>query len=141
MIEIGVWFEFAAALRKGGYQVGRQVPVGLARALRLFGRLYKRSAKTIGILFSDFRAKFGYYPRSFGAGHLTHTLRYAADKYGLDRLQLQRPVGNRWLQHVGWLLRAEYYPSKQCFRARTVARQYDRRSGVPHARFRPDIAV
>ena len=28
MIEIGVWFEVsAAALRKGGYQVGRQVPV------------------------------------------------------------------------------------------------------------------
>ena len=116
MFETGVWFEVVQPLcEKAGIMWRGRFPwdwhshcgfsVGYTEAER---------EKLIDILFSDFRAKFGYYPCSFGSWAFdAHTLRYAADNYGLDAAcnckdQWGTDGYNMWGGYYG----QGYYPSK-----------------------------
>lgn len=116
MIEIGVWFEVVQPLcEKAGIRWEGRYPWDWhAHCGFSVGYTEAEREKLIDILFSDFRAKFGYYPRSFGAWAFdAHTLRYAADKYGLDAAcnckdQWGTDGYNMWGGYYG----QGYYPSK-----------------------------
>lgn len=87
MFETGVWFEVVQPLvEKAGIQWRGRYPWDWHSHCG-FSVGYTKSEREalIDVLFTDFHAKFGYYPRSFGSWAFdAHTLGYAAKKYGLD---------------------------------------------------------
>lgn len=116
LFEIGVWFEVVQPLcEKAKIKWTGRFPWDWhAHCGFSVGYTQAEREKLIDILFSDFRAKFGYYPRSFGSWAFdAHTLRYAAEKYGLDAAcnckdQWGTDGYNMWGGYYG----QGYYPSK-----------------------------
>ena len=114
--EIGVWFEIVQPLcdKAGIKWTGRFPWDWHAHCGFSVGYTEAEREKLIDILFSDFREKFGYYPRSFGSWAFdAHTLRYASEKYGLDAAcnckdQWGTDGYNKW----GGYYNQAYYPSK-----------------------------
>lgn len=116
MYEIGVWFEIVQPLcEKAGIKWTGRFPWDWhAHCGFSVGYTEAQREKLIDILFSDFRDKFGYYPRSFGSWAFdAHTLRYASERYGLDAAcnckdQWGTDGYNMWGGYYG----QGYYPSQ-----------------------------
>lgn len=133
MFDIGVWFEVVQPLcEKAGIRWNGRFPWDWhAHCGFSVGYTEAEREKLINILFSDFRAKFGFYPRSFGSWAFdAHTLRYAADKYGLDAAcnckdQWGTDGYNMWGGYYG----QGYYPSKN--NAFAPAQSPDNKIAVP----------
>lgn len=86
-IEIGVWFEIVQPLaEKAGIPwTGRYAWDWHARHAFSAGYTPKERERMVDVLFEDFKAVFGFYPKSFGSWVFdAHTLAYASGKYGLD---------------------------------------------------------
>ena len=115
-IEIGVWFEVVQPLcEKAGFEwTGRypwdwHVHCGFS-----VGYNKKEREKLVDILFEDFKAVFGYYPKSFGSWAFdAHTLNYASEKYGLDAAcNCKDQWGTDGYTMWGGYYNQAYYPSK-----------------------------
>lgn len=86
-IEVGVWFEIVQPLaEKAGIPwTGRYAWDWHARHAFSAGYRPEERERMIDVLFEDFKAVFGFYPKSFGSWVFdAHTLAYASEKYGLD---------------------------------------------------------
>jgi hypothetical protein len=113
---IGVWFEVVQPLaEKAGLKwQGRWAWDWHAHCGFSVGYSIEDREMLIDILFEDFKARFGYYPKSFGSWAFdAHTLDYATKKYGLDaacncKEQWGTDGYNLWGGYYG----QGYYPSR-----------------------------
>jgi hypothetical protein len=114
--EIGVWFEVVQPLvEKAGIEwTGRfpwdwhvhcGFPLGYTRQQR---------EKLIDILYEDFRATFGDYPKVFGSWIFdSHTARYVCDRYGADAMcNCKEQFGTDGYTLWGGYYGQGYYPSR-----------------------------
>ena len=114
--EIGVWFETTQPhVEKAGLRWTGRFPwdwhahcgfsVGYTKAER---------EKLVDVLYEEFRAVFGYYPRVFGSWFFdSHTIRYISDKYGVDALcNCKEQYGTDGYTLWGGYYGQGYYPSR-----------------------------
>ena len=114
--EIGVWHEIVQPMtEKAGiewhgrwawdWHVHCGFPQGYTRAQR---------EKLVDVLFEDFRAVMGYYPRVFGSWIFdSHTLRYLSDRYGVDAVcNCKEQYGTDGYTLWGGYYGQGYYPSR-----------------------------
>ncbi len=133
MFEIGVWLEIvqplaekAGAVWKGRYPWDWHSHCGFS-----VGYTEKEREAFIDLFFGEFQAKFGFWPRSFGSWAFdAHTLRYAAERYGLDAAcnckdQWGTDGYNMWGGYYG----QGYYPNKNNVFAPAVSAE--NQIGVP----------
>ena len=115
--EIGVWFETvqplvekAGAVWKGRYPWDWHSYCGFS-----VGYTRTERKNMIDILFNDFKAIFGYYPKSFGSWAFdTYTLDYANETYGLDAAcNCKEQWGTDGYTMWGGYYGQGYYPSKK----------------------------
>ena len=131
--ELGVWMEMnkphveAAGLK----WTGRYVWDWHAHCAMTVGYTEEEREKLIDAIFEKFRCVFGFYPRVLGAWAIdAHSLRYAAEKYGMDAFcnckeQWGTDGYNLWGGYYG----QGYYPSAN--NAFTPASKEETRIPVP----------
>lgn len=114
--EIGVWHEVVQPMtEKAGVEWhGRwpwdwHVHCGFSQ-----GYTNEQREKLIDVLFEDFKAVMGYYPRVFGSWIFdSHTLRYLSDRYGVDAVcNCKEQYGTDGYTLWGGYYGQGYYPSR-----------------------------
>lgn len=114
--EIGVWFETVQPLvEKAGLKwTGRYPWDWHVHCGFTVGYTPEQREKLTDILFGDFKAVFGYYPKVMGAWSLdAHTIGYASDKYGLDAVcNCKDQWGTDGYTLWGGYYGQAYYPSR-----------------------------
>jgi len=115
--EIGVWFETvqpqveaAGLVWRGRFPWDWHANCGFS-----VGYTKPEREKLVDVLYEKFREVFGYYPRIFGSWFFdSHTVRYAADKYGMDALcNCKEQYGTDGYTLWGGYYGQGYYPSRR----------------------------
>lgn len=115
--ELGVWLEMAEPLNrragipwKGRYAWDWQARYGFS-----VGYTLEEREQLIDALFEGFREVFGYYPKTLGSWAFdAHTLRYAAETYGLDAAcNCKEQWGTDGYTIWGGYYGQGYYPSRE----------------------------
>lgn len=115
--EIGVWFEMnephvtdAGLPWRGQYSWDWHAYCGMS-----VGYTKNEREKLIDTLFERFKEIFGYYPRVLGSWvYDTHSIRYAAERYGLDALcNCKEQVGTDGYTLWGGYYGQGYYPCRK----------------------------
>ncbi len=129
--ELGVWFEIVEPQCKaaGIPWTGRFPWDWHAHCGFSVGYTKPRREKLADVLFEEFRAVFGAYPRVFGSWFFdSHTARYVCGKYGLDAMcNCKEQYGTDGYTLWGGYYGQAYYPSRTnvFMPAQTAAEQLD----------------
>ena len=114
--EIGVWFEVVQPQVEdaGLTWTGRFPWDWHAHCGFSVGYTKPEREKLVDVLFERFKAEFGDYPRVFGSWFFdSHTIRYIADKYGLDAIcNCKEQYGTDGYTLWGGYYGQGYYPSR-----------------------------
>lgn len=114
--EIGVWHEVVKPMTDkcgiewhGRWAWDWHVHCGFP-----LGYTCEQRERLIDVLFNDFKATFGYYPRVFGSWIFdSHTLRYLSDRYGVDAVcNCKEQYGTDGYTLWGGYYGQGYYPSR-----------------------------
>lgn len=115
-IELGVWLEIVQPLvEKAGIEWrGRALWDWHAHCGFSVGYTLDERKRLIDIVMSEFKSKFGYYPKSLGSWAIdAYTLAYASEKYGLDAsCNCKEQWGTDGYTLWGGYYGQGYYPSK-----------------------------
>ncbi|MBQ8288337.1 MAG: hypothetical protein IJX76_06150 [Clostridia bacterium] len=114
--EMGVWFEIVQPQVEAAGLVWRGRFPWDWHAHCGFSVGYTRSEreKLVDVLYARFKEVFGYYPKVFGSWFYdSHTVRYIADKYGIDALcNCKEQYGTDGYTLWGGYYGQAYYPSR-----------------------------
>ncbi|MBQ9532001.1 MAG: hypothetical protein IJR70_08010 [Eubacterium sp.] len=115
--EIGVWFEVIKPLAEDAgvkWNCDREWS-GACNCGYAMAYPNNIREKMIDLVFEQFKGIFGYYPKVFGAWFYdTYTIRYIADKYGLDALcNCKEQFGTDGYTLWGGYYGQAYYPSRK----------------------------
>ena len=118
-MEIGLWYEIVRQLTdKAGIDWrGEEDKNWDWHVIPGFSMAYtnEEREKLLDIAMEDFKAIFGYYPKTFASWQIdTHTFNYAYEKYGIKTSAICREqVGIDAYTLVGGYFNGAYYPSKK----------------------------
>ena len=117
MFEIGVWWEIPQPLVensglawRGRYPWDWHADVGFAT-----GYSPEERVKLVDTCMADFKAVFGYYPKSVGSWFIdAHTLKYMSDRYGIvASCNCKDQIGTDGYTMWGGYWNQGYYPSQK----------------------------
>ena len=114
--ELGVWLEITQPhVEKAGIPWTGRFPWDWhVHCDFAMGYTKEQREKLVDVLYEEFKAVFGYYPKVFGSWFFdTHTIRYLSDKYGCDALcNCKEQYGTDGYTLWGGYYGQAYYPSR-----------------------------